>query len=98
MALNGGPTFHFTPAISLFVNCETQEEVDELWRKLGEGGQPGRCGWLTDRFGLSWQIIPRGLGEMLSDPDPARSERVMKAMLQMDKIDVRGLKRAYAGE
>ena len=98
MALNGGPTFHFTPAISLFVDCETQEEVDELWRKLGEGGKPGRCGWLTDRFGLSWQIIPRGLGEMLSDPDPARSERVMKAMLQMDKIDVGGLKRAYAGE
>jgi predicted 3-demethylubiquinone-9 3-methyltransferase (glyoxalase superfamily) len=98
IALNGGSTFHFTPAISLFVDCETQEEVDELWRKLGEGGKPGRCGWLTDRFGLSWQIIPKGLGEMLSDPDPARSERVMKAMLQMDKIDVGGLKRAYALE
>ena len=98
MALNGGPTFHFTPAISLFVDCQTQEEVDDLWRKLCDGGTPGRCGWLTDKFGLSWQIIPKGLGEMLSDPDPARSQRVMKAMLQMDKIDIGGLKRAYAGE
>jgi predicted 3-demethylubiquinone-9 3-methyltransferase (glyoxalase superfamily) len=98
MALNGGPTFHFTPAVSLFVDCETQDEVDDLWRLLGEGGKPGRCGWLTDKFGLSWQIIPKGLGEMLSDSDPARSQRVMKAMLQMDKIDIGGLKRAYAGE
>lgn len=98
MALNGGPTFKFTPAISLFVDCETQEEVDDLWRKLCEGGQPGRCGWLTDKFGLSWQIIPKTLGQMLSDPDPARSQRVLKAMLQMDKIDIGGLKRAYAGE
>jgi len=98
MALNGGPMFHFTPAISIFVDCQSQEEVDDLWRKLGDGGKPGRCGWLTDRFGLSWQIIPKGLGEMLSDSDPARSQRVMKAMLQMDKIDIGGLKRAYAGE
>jgi len=98
MALNGGPTYHFTPAISFFVDCETQEEVDDLWRKLSEGGKPGRCGWLIDKFGLSWQIIPKGLGEMLSDPDPARSQRVMKAMLQMNKIDIGGLKRAYAGE
>lgn len=98
MALNGGPAHKFTPAISLFVDCETQEEVDELWRRLGEGGQPGRCGWLTDKFGLSWQIIPKGLGQMLSDPDPARSQRVLKAMLQMSKIDLGGLKRAYADE
>ncbi len=98
MALNGGPMFHFTPAISIFVDCETQEEVDELWGKLCEGGEPSRCGWLTDKFGLSWQIIPKGLGEMLSDPDPVRSQRVMKAMLQMGKIDIGGLKRAYDGE
>jgi predicted 3-demethylubiquinone-9 3-methyltransferase (glyoxalase superfamily) len=98
MALNGGPAYPFTPAISLFVDCENQAEVDELWRKLGEGGKPGRCGWLTDKFGLSWQIIPKGLGQMLSDPDPARSQRVLKAMLQMDKIDLGGLRRAYAGE
>lgn len=98
IALNGGPMFQFTPAISLYVDCQTQEEVDDLWRKLGDGGKPGRCGWLTDKFGLSWQIIPKALGEMLSDPDPARSQRVMKAMLEMDKIDIGGLKRAYAGE
>ena len=98
IALNGGPTYQFTPAISLFVDCETQEEVDDLWRKLCAGGNPGRCGWLTDKFGLSWQIIPKGLGEMLSDPDPARSQRVMQAMLKMDKIDIGGLKRAYADE
>jgi len=98
IALNGGPTYQFTPAISLFVDCETQEEVDDLWRKLCDGGKPGRCGWLTDKFGLSWQVIPKGLGEMLSDPDPARAQRVMKAMLQMDKIDIGGLQRAYAGE
>jgi predicted 3-demethylubiquinone-9 3-methyltransferase (glyoxalase superfamily) len=98
MALNGGPTFHFTPAVSLFVDCETQDEVDDLWRRLAEGGEPGRCGWLTDKFGLSWQIIPKGLGEMRSDSNPARSQRVMKAMLQMDKINIGGLKRAYAGK
>lgn len=98
IALNGGPAHQFTPAISLFVDCETQEEVDDLWAKLCEGGKPGPCGWLTDKFGLSWQIIPKGLGEMLSDPDPVRSQRVLKAMLQMSKIDLGGLKRAYAGE
>ena len=98
MALNGGPTYQFTPAISLYVDCETQEEVDELWHKLSEGGKPGRCGWLIDKFGVSWQIIPNGLGQMLSDPDPARSQRVLKAMLQMDKIDLGGLQRAYADE
>jgi predicted 3-demethylubiquinone-9 3-methyltransferase (glyoxalase superfamily) len=99
MALNGGPAHPLTPAISLFVDCENQEEVDELWRRLTEGGgKPGRCGWLTDTFGLSWQIIPKGLGQMLSDPDPVRSQRVLKAMLQMDKIDLGGLQRAYAGE
>jgi predicted 3-demethylubiquinone-9 3-methyltransferase (glyoxalase superfamily) len=93
MALNGGPQYKFTPAISLFVSCETQEEVDELWEKLSAGGgKPGRCGWLQDKFGLSWQIIPNALPRLLSDP--ARSQRVMKAMLQMDKIDVRQLQEA----
>jgi len=96
MALNGGPQFSFTPAISLFVSCETQEEVDALWEKLSAGGEKGRCGWLKDKFGLSWQIIPTALGKLLSDPDPAKSKRVMQAMLQMNKIDVEGLKRAYA--
>lgn len=94
-ALNGGPHFSFTPAISLFVNCETQQEVDELWGKLVEGGEPQPCGWLKDRYGLSWQIVPTALGKMLSDPDPAKSQRVMKAMLQMSKIDIAALKRAY---
>ena len=94
-ALNGGPQFKFTPAISFFVNCETQQEVDHLWEKLSEGGEPNRCGWLRDKFGVSWQIIPIALGQMLSDPDPAKSARVMKAMLQMGKIDIQGLKQAY---
>ena len=89
MALNGGPEYKFTPAISLFVSCETQAEVDELWQKLSAGGKPGRCGWLQDKFGLSWQIIPTALPRLLSDP--SRSQRVMKAILQMDKIDIRGL-------
>ena len=95
MALNGGPQFKFTEAISFFVNCETQEEVDELWEKLSEGGQKSRCGWLKDKYGLSWQIIPSALGEMLGDKDPEKSQRVMKAMLQMDKIDIKGLEQAY---
>src|SRR4029077_19979440 len=95
MALNGGPQFAFTPAISFFVNCETQEEVDELWGKLSAGGKKNRCGWLQDKFGLSWQIIPTALGKLMSDPDPEKSKRVMKAMLQMDKIDIRGLQQAY---
>jgi len=95
MALNGGPQFTFTPAISFFVNCETQEEVDELWEKLSEGGEKNRCGWLRDKYGVSWQIIPTALGKLLHDKDPEKSKRVMKAMLQMDKIDVKGLKQAY---
>jgi len=95
MALNGGPQFKFTEAISFFVNCETQEEVDELWEKLSDGGQKSRCGWLKDKYGLSWQIIPSALGEMLGDKDPEKSRRVMKAMLQMDKIDIKGLEQAY---
>lgn len=93
-ALNGGPQFTFSPAISFFVNGETQEEVDELWERLSEGGQKQRCGWLTDKFGVSWQIIPSVLGQMLQDKDAEKSRRVMKAMLQMDKIDIQGLKQA----
>jgi len=95
MALNGGPKFKFTEAISLFVNCETQEEVDALWDRLSAGGRKDRCGWLKDKFGLSWQIIPSVLGEMLQDKDPERANRVMKAMLQMDKIDIQRLRQAY---
>ena len=95
MALNGGPKFKFTEAISLFVNCETQEEVDALWDKLSAGGRKDRCGWLKDKFGLSWQIIPSVLGEMLQDKDPERANRVMKAMLQMDKIDIQRLRQAH---
>ncbi len=95
MALNGGPQYRFTEAVSFFVSCETQQEVDELWVKLSEGGEEGLCGWLKDRFGLSWQIIPTALGEMLGDKDPERAGRVMQAMLQMRKIDIAGLQRAY---
>ncbi len=98
MALNGGPHFKFSPAISLFVDCKTQAEVDELWEKLSAGGKPERCGWLTDKFGLSWQIIPTVLGELLSDKDPQRSRRAMKAMLQMNKIDIEALKQAASGK
>lgn len=98
MALNGGPQFKFSPAISFFVNCKTQDEVDELWEKLSAGGKTERCGWLTDKFGLSWQVIPTILGELLQDKDAEKSKRVMKAMLQMDKIDIAALKRASAGE
>jgi predicted 3-demethylubiquinone-9 3-methyltransferase (glyoxalase superfamily) len=94
MALNGGPQFTFTPAISFFVNCETQEEVDELWEKLSAGGKKDRCGWLKDKYGLSWQIIPSALGQLLSDKDAEKSKRVMQAMLQMDKIDIERLKQA----
>ncbi|HEY4780292.1 MAG TPA: VOC family protein, partial [Chthoniobacterales bacterium] len=97
-ALNGGPQFVFTPAISFFVNCETQQEVDELWEKLSEGGRKDRCGWLKDRYGLSWQIIPSVLGKMLQDPDAEKAKRVMQAMLQMDKIDIQRLKQAHEGE
>jgi predicted 3-demethylubiquinone-9 3-methyltransferase (glyoxalase superfamily) len=94
-ALNGGPQFTFTPAISLFVNCETQEEVDELWEKLCAGGRKDRCGWLQDKYGLSWQIIPTVLGKLMGDPDPEKSNRVMQALLQMDKIDIKRLQEAY---
>lgn len=94
MALNGGPSFGFAQGFSLFVDCETQEEVDELWDKLTEGGEPGPCGWLTDKFGVSWQIIPRALGELLSDDDPEKAGAAMQAMLQMSKIEVKGLERA----
>jgi predicted 3-demethylubiquinone-9 3-methyltransferase (glyoxalase superfamily) len=97
-ALNGGPQFAFTPAISFFVNCETQQEVDEMWERLSEGGKKERCGWLKDRYGLSWQIIPSVLGKMLQDPDAERAKRVMQAMLQMDKIDIERLKQAREGE
>ena len=95
VALNGGPQFKFTEAISFVVNCQTQEEVDKYWNKLSAGGQEVQCGWLKDKYGLSWQIVPTILGEMLSDPDPKKAERVMKAMLQMKKIDIKGLKQAY---
>ena len=95
MALNGGPQFTFTPAISLFVNCEIQEEVDELWRKLSAGGSEERCGWLKDKYGLSWQIIPSVLGKLLQDKDPEKAKSVMMAMLKMNKIDIKILKEAY---
>jgi predicted 3-demethylubiquinone-9 3-methyltransferase (glyoxalase superfamily) len=95
VALNGGPQFTFTEAISFVVNCETQEEVDELWDKLWEGGKKSRCGWLKDKYGLSWQVIPTVLVELLQDKDAEKSNRVMQAMLQMDKIDIETLKRAY---
>jgi predicted 3-demethylubiquinone-9 3-methyltransferase (glyoxalase superfamily) len=94
-ALNGGPQFKFTEAISFVVSCETQEEVDELWDKLSEGGKTQQCGWLKDRFGLSWQIIPSALPELMTGPDPQKSQRVMKAMLQMTKIDIGKLRQAY---
>ena len=89
-ALNGGPLFKFTEAISFVVNCKTQEEVNEFWEKLSEGGEKSRCGWLKDKYGLSWQIVPTVLEEMLQDNDAGRSQRVMRAMLQMDKIDIAG--------
>ncbi len=99
MALNGGPHYSFTPAISLLVNCETQQEVDELWDKLlAGGGKPSRCGWLQDRWGLSWQIIPTVLGKLMSDPDPEKSKRVMQEMLTMDKLDIARLQNAYEGK
>ena len=95
MALNGGPHFSFTPAISFFVNCETQAEVDELWKKLSAGGKIERCGWLKDKYGLSWQIIPSALGRLMGDKNAAKAQSVMKAMLEMDKIDVARLQQAY---
>ncbi len=96
-ALNGGPIFKFTEAISLVVNCETQDEVDHFWDKLSAGGQEIQCGWLKDRFGVSWQVVPTDLGEMLGDKDPEKSKRVMAAMLKMKKIRIEGLRRAYEG-
>ena len=98
MALNAGPAFKFTEAISFFVGCESQEEIDELWtRLLADGGAPSRCGWLKDKFGLSWQIVPDALGRMLGDPDAEKSTRVMQAMLKMAKLDLALLQRAYEG-
>ena len=96
MALNGGPSFSFSQGFSLFVSCETQEEVDDLWEKLSEGGEQGPCGWLTDRFGVSWQIVPRQLGELLGDPDREKANRVMNAMLKMTKIEIAELEQAAA--
>ena len=96
MALNGGPEFTFSPAISFFVNCETQEEVDELWEKLSEGGEKEQCGWLKDKYGVSWQIVPAILGELMQDQNPEKVRRVTQAMLQMGKLDIAKLKEAYA--
>jgi predicted 3-demethylubiquinone-9 3-methyltransferase (glyoxalase superfamily) len=93
--LNGGPAFTFSPAISLFVSCETQKEIDELWVKLTDGGEEVECGWLKDRYGVSWQIVPAGIIEMISDPDAARSDRVMQAVVKMKKLDLAVLKKAY---
>ena len=95
LALNGGPQFTFSPAVSFVVNCKTQDEVDEYWEKLSAGGETNQCGWLRDKYGLSWQIVPTILGELMQDKDPEKSGRVMKAMLQMHKIDIEGLKKAY---
>ena len=97
-ALNGGPEFSFSPAISLYVNCDTQDEVDHLWEKLTEGGEPGQCGWLTDKYGMSWQIVPGVLGELLADSESAGSQRVISALIQMRKIDIATLLRAHEGE
>ena len=97
IALNGGPSFTFSEGMSLYVDCEDQAEVDTYWKKLSEGGSEGRCGWLTDRFGVSWQVIPRFLPQLLSDPDPAKAGRAMNAMLQMSKIDVAQLEQAAEG-
>jgi predicted 3-demethylubiquinone-9 3-methyltransferase (glyoxalase superfamily) len=97
VALNGGPHFTFTDGVSLLVTCETQEEVDHYWDKLSDGGKQIQCGWLVDRFGLSWQVVPRVLMEYVRDPDRARSQRVMAAMMKMKKMDIAGLKQAYEG-
>jgi predicted 3-demethylubiquinone-9 3-methyltransferase (glyoxalase superfamily) len=95
IALNGGPKYRFSPAVSFVVHCETQQEIDEYWSKLSAGGRTDQCGWLTDRFGLSWQIVPSNLGQLMTDKDPQKSERVMKALLQMTKLDIDALKRAH---
>ena len=94
VALNGGPVFSFSPAISFVVNCQTQQEVDELWDKLSAGGEQQQCGWLKDKYGVTWQIVPTALGELLGDPDAAKAQRVMQAMLQMTKLDIKGLQQA----
>jgi len=98
IALNAGPMYKFNEAVSFFVSCDTQAEVDELWEKLSEGGSKGRCGWLKDKFGLSWQIIPKALGELMGDPDPIKSSAVVQAMMKMDKIVIDDLKNAHAGK
>ena len=95
LALNGGPHFKFTEAISFIVSCETQEEIDEMWEKLSEGGKPGQCGWLKDKYGMSWQIVPTVLDEMMQDKDAKKSERAMSALLQMTKLDIKRLEQAY---
>lgn len=97
MALNGGPEFTFTPAVSFLVNCTSQDEVDHYWNKLSEGGETNQCGWLSDKFGVSWQIVPERLGELMTDDDEEKSGRVMQAMLKMEKLDIAELERAYAG-
>lgn len=97
MALNGGPYFSLSEAFSIYVNCETQEEVDHLWETLSEGGEKSQCGWLKDRYGLSWQIVPTALGELMQDPDPDKTQRVTEAMLKMNKLDIQGLRDAYEG-
>ena len=96
-ALNGGPRFKFTEAISFVIDCKTQEEVDHFWSKLSAGGEESQCGWLKDKFGLSWQVIPTVLGELITDPDPAKSKRAMEAMLKMKKIDIAALRNAHDG-
>jgi predicted 3-demethylubiquinone-9 3-methyltransferase (glyoxalase superfamily) len=97
IALNGGPQFKFTEAVSFVVNCETQDEVDRRWEQLSEGGQKGRCGWLKDRFGLSWQVVPAIIPQLLQDKDPEKSQRVMRAVQQMDKLDIQRAREAYEG-
>ncbi|MCF6404361.1 VOC family protein [Chitinophaga filiformis] len=97
IALNGGPHYSFTPAVSMFIKCETQEEVDRLWTALTEGGSEDRCGWLKDKFGLSWQVVPDGLQELLQDKDPGRAQRAVSAMMQMQKLDIAVLEEAAAG-
>jgi|SRR6516162_7153994 len=98
IALNAGPMYKFNEAVSFFVSCDTQAEVDELWEKLSEGGSKGRCGWLKDKFGLSWQIIPKALGELMGDPDPIKSQAVVQAMMKMNKIVIDDLRKAHAGK
>jgi len=98
VALNGGPQYKFTEAVSFVIDCETQDEVDEYWEKLSEGGEKGPCGWLKDRYGLSWQVVPSVLPELLTDSDPEKAQRVMNAMLQMSKLEIEPLRRAYEGD